>query len=92
MQQERKKRDNEMKRKYGRKQVSGGRQRAIKHISNKMYYWYKHEFLYKLKILKEYEKSPSFSYFYLSYSMCVETFLYMYIFFFFIPKPSLRPQ
>lgn len=51
-----------------------------------MYYWYKNEFLYKLKILKEYEKSPSFSYFYFSYSMCVETFLYKYIFFFFIPK------
>lgn len=80
-----KKRDNE-KKIWKETEVSGGRQRAIKHISNKMYYWYKNEFLYKLKILKEYEKSPSFSYFYFSYSMCVETFLYKYIFFFFIPK------
>ena len=48
--------DNEMKRQIWKEtEVSGGRQRAIKHISNKMYYWYKQEFLYRLKILKEYE-------------------------------------
>lgn len=85
-----KRRDNEKENMEGNKFHSG--RQTIKHISNKMYYWYKNEFLYKLKILKEYEKSPSFSYFYFSYSMCVETFLYKYIFLLYSQTPSLRPQ